>query len=456
MRRFVIAVTACAVLLSAAAVAQAAPRVHVGDGHHVPGGPAACAAGLPDGGPLATAAAVPGTRQASGSATLAGWVRDSSGSAVPNAEILWELIDNAGRSQAFGSGTANSSGWYSVDATPTPEGKKYGMVYTFYNSGATTLGFQNQVWSPFTTTQFDFDPGYVTAGAALGGPWAKDFSYVSFRLWGPGRYSYGRVWADGTKKPRGDFDANAGLYTSGCANFFHNEGIEFRKDISVLTGWGAEGPSVNQAKAQRIWVSSPAWASGKPGSAIKVTRNQFPKGWVNQVAGYTDAPGRPGSKAFGKKTSSGAKKQTLGLTVPKKAKPGYSYWIRLQHANGMKTLSLETSFQVCTLKASKTKVKRGAKIRVTGIVPVEGHWGNTRGKPTTVTLYAHKGAAKAPTKWDPKSQGWIKVGSVRTNGLGVYTTPYFKPLKTLTLVVRYPGDDWYRRAYTSTSRITVK
>ena len=45
---------------------------------------------------------------------------------------------------------------------------------------------------------------------------------------------------------------------------------------------------------------------------------------------------------------------------------------------------------------------------------------------------------------------------MRTNGLGAYTTPYFRPLKTLTLVVRYPGDDWYYDAYTSTQKITVR
>ena len=61
-----------------------------------------------------------------------------------------------------------------------------------------------------------------------------------------------------------------------------------------------------------------------------------------------------------------------------------------------------------------------------------------------------------PTKWDPASKGWFKLGTVRTNGLGAYTTPYFKPPSTHTLVVRYPGDDWYYGAYTSAQKITVR
>jgi len=73
-----------------------------------------------------------------------------------------------------------------------------------------------------------------------------------------------------------------------------------------------------------------------------------------------------------------------------------------------------------------------------------------------VTLYAHKGTAPVPTRWNPKSKGWVKVYSVRANAYGAYKTPTFKPLKTLTLVVRYPGDDWYWDAYTSTQKVTVR
>ncbi len=107
-------------------------------------------------------------------------------------------------------------------------------------------------------------------------------------------------------------------------------------------------------------------------------------------------------------------------------------------------------------KASRTSVRKGTKIRVKGIIPTAGHWGEQAGLKKTVTLYAHKGTAGVPTKWNPKSKGWVKVGSVRADGKGTYTTPYFKPLKTLTLVVRYPGDDWYFDGYTSTQKIVVR
>ena len=61
-----------------------------------------------------------------------------------------------------------------------------------------------------------------------------------------------------------------------------------------------------------------------------------------------------------------------------------------------------------------------------------------------------------PTKWNPSAEGLVKLGSMHTNGLGAYTTPYIQAPETLTLVVRYPGDDWYYDAYTSTQKITVR
>ena len=72
-----------------------------------------------------------------------------------------------------------------------------------------------------------------------------------------------------------------------------------------------------------------------------------------------------------------------------------------------------------------------------------------------MTLFAHKGDGARADLVEPERAGSRSARS-RRNGFGAYTTPYFKPLKTLTLVVRYPGDDWYYDAYTSTQKISVR
>ena len=46
--------------------------------------------------------------------------------------------------------------------------------------------------------------------------------------------------------------------------------------------------------------------------------------------------------------------------------------------------------------------------------------------------------------------------TARTTGTGAYTTPYFKPKATGTIVVYYPGDEWYWEGFTSTAKVTVR
>ena len=39
--------------------------------------------------------------------------------------------------------------------------------------------------------------------------------------------------------------------------------------------------TVDEADAQRVWFTSPYWGSGKPGTTVKIARDNFPAGWVN-------------------------------------------------------------------------------------------------------------------------------------------------------------------------------
>ena len=206
-------------------------------------------------------------------------------------------------------------------------------------------------------------------------------------------------------------------------------------------------------------MRSPYWYSGKAGVAVRMALNCFPVGWINRVTGYTDDPDGTASRTLGTLTSTTVATQSLRVKVPSDATPGYGYWIGFQHVDASgndQPLYLEETYQVCTMKPSRSAVRKGAKIRVTGVVPTAGHWGTQAGLEKVVTLYSHQGLAAAPTRWEPKRQGWVKVGSVRTNGYGAYRTPYFRPLKTITLVARYPGDDWYFDAYTSVATVKVR
>jgi hypothetical protein len=248
-----------------------------------------------------------------------------------------------------------------------------------------------------------------------------------------------------------------GSYTEGQATFFWDEGVEFSGTWNVNSGATCvNGLTVHETDAQRVWLTTPTWYSGKPGATVKMAFNNYPAGWINRVGAWSDDPAETVDGTYGEFESTGTATHTRSFKISAAAKPGYAYWFTVDHLNGQGSLYLNECYQVCTIKASKTSIRKGAKVRLTGIVPTQGHWGSTAGLKKVVTVYAHKGSAPVPAKWDPRSKGWFKLGTVKTNGLGAYTTPYFKPPYTATLVVRYPGDEWYYRAYTSTTKIKVK
>lgn len=455
MRRPMIAAATCAVLMLSATVAHAAPPRHGGDDHPARRGgePSARA----DAGALSARAAFRplGARLATGTATVYGTLRDSYG--TPTSSAWVEAWSKVGTQLYWAETQTDAGGNYSIAAAaPSTQGEVWA-----YPGDDSALARTTGAWATGGSYQQNLYPGRVSVTAYRGGRWG-DSSRLSVRLHGGQVYSRGTVYAADTTSPiTGDVEVLNGSYDNGSVRFFLNEGVEFKFNpaLSVTSGTPSGYVTVYEQDAQRLWVSSPYWHSGKPGATVKVALDNFPSGWINSVTGYTDDPKETASKSFGNHTSTSPATQYRSYKIPATAKPGYTYYLGFQHVDGAGDeypLYLESEYQVCTMKPSKTSVKKGARIRVTGVVPVEGHWGARKGKAKTVTLYAHKGTAKVPTKWDPKGQGWVKVGSVRTNGLGAFTTPYFKPLKTLTLVVRYPGDNWYYRAYTSTAKVTVK
>jgi hypothetical protein len=445
MRRLFAAAMVCAAFVVLTGVAAADPWDHPARGHDVDH-----AAAVRGATPLAAKARVLplGARRAS--ITISCRVLDSSGTPSSGATVVWYAP--AGSTWYSGRGTTDASGDVTLTAIPAAG---HGELWV-YPAGGGTLARGGETWSDGSS--FTFFPGRLTATGYRGGPW-NDFDNLSVSIWSDTRSSYGSIAAsDTTSSPvSGDFDALNGPYTTGALYFFDDEGLEFSGSVNVASGSFSSGAITGyEASAQRITVSSPYWASGAPGSTIKVACGNFPAGWANGVTGQSEYPSSAPVKDFGTKASGGGATESVTLKVPTSATPGYWYNIDMGHLNGLQALDLHTPFQVCTMRPSRTSIRRGTKIRVTGVVPIYGHWGDQKGTPKTVTLFAHRGKAGVPTKWNPKRQGWVAVGSVKTNAYGKYVTPYFKPLKTLTLVVRYPGDDWWWDAYTSAKKITVR
>ena len=101
------------------------------------------------------------------------------------------------------------------------------------------------------------------------------------------------------------------------------------------------------------------------------------------------------------------------------------------HSQG--SLSLWTSFQVCTLKPSRAIVGRSTAIALSGIVPIKGHQGSQRGTPKYVHIYKTTSSRLAAKGQPPvnggatRAAGWTRIGKVRTDGLGKYRKGSIRP-----------------------------
>jgi hypothetical protein len=452
MRRLFVAAVVCAAVLLFASVAGAVER-HAGDGQHKAPGPHAIGGDVAFG--KATASFAPLGARLAATTTVHGTLYNSYHVTQPGVGVEWDSWSEAEQTWYWGTGVTDGAGAYSVDARPTTDGQVWAYP------GDSTFGRAGRTWTAGGSDQVDLYPGRVNVSATRGGPWTG-FGGYTVRLMGSTEYSRGDVTAaDTASSPvNGTIEALDGSYAGGSVTFFYDEGIEFSTPVTVTSG-ATSGTTVNvdEANAQRVWIQAPYWASGKPGATVKLARNNFPAGWINDVTGYSD-PKSTAYKAFGKKTSAGGSTESVSVKVPATAKPGYGYWIGFQHVDASgdaEPLYVEEMYQVSTMKPSKTAISKGTRIRVSGVVPTEGHWGSQAGKRKSIALWWHKGTAGVPTKWVPKkSSGWILVGAMKTTTLGAYTTPYIRPPATGTLVVQYEGDEWYWGAYTSVRKVTVR
>jgi hypothetical protein len=395
-----------------------------------------------------------------GSAVVNGHVSAFNGSAISDAYVYWEAPYDS--TWEWGETYTDASGAYSFANLPAASGTGYLYVssptdpwYAMWRTAAT--------WADPGTTTLDWRPGVIPTELARGDVW-NGWYYATTYFYGSDALSSVAaatdIWDPTVPSSYSDYVsresyAPAGTYSTGATYFWMDQGLEFPTTQNVTAGASTGAwVAVDQNDAQRVYVTTPYWGSGKPGTVAKVRHWNYPAGWLLDYYGYPQSPSGTPYKEYADATTTGADPFTKSFTIPTKAPAGYWYVVGAYNASGV--LDLQTPFQVCTLKSTKTAVRKGGSIKLSGVIPTEGHWGSTPGKTKYVTIYKRtKSVSAAPTAWDATKKGWTKVARVKANGYGKYASGYLRPTRTTWYVVRYPGDDWYWDAYTSVLKVRV-
>jgi len=266
------------------------------------------------------------------------------------------------------------------------------------------------------------------------------------------------TWLDGGN---GDAFVMAPDYDYAIAYPYDNQGIEWSASapLSVVPG-ASVGNSMTfdqDADGRGAWIQSPYWQSGKAGTRTTLVLENWPAGYQMSFYGYSQAPSAQFKDWPFYVESDGSQYSRTSLTIPSTASAGYDYEVHVyRYDDSASYLDLTLYYQVASLKPSRTSIRRGGDVRLSGIVPTQGHMGSQQGKAKYVTLYQRTKSAGPPTTWDATKKGWQKVGSFRANGYGKYQTRLLHPKRTTWYVVRYPGDNWYFDAYTSVSKVSVR
>ena len=453
-------VLAAALLLPAAAAATSWAPLHA-PGHSRAAAFGARAAGHAGRAPLRY---VPLARKLSGTGTISVNVYQFDGSPEVNAEAEWVVFASGG--MAYGSGNTDASGHVDLPDVPAASSDNGEITVFLDNPDHGVYDLWNMSWDasgwngglqpgrlPMTITRSN-DPnwnGWDSAQVSLYGHAGSETHMAGTEITRtvPGDITTGNACTIATGPDTLD---------AGTAYFSIDEGMELPVSGTAIASGETASPAldVHEADAQRVWMN--LWGSGKPGTRTKLVLDDFPAGWVNQLGGGADWPASAPFRSLGTKTSAGGEYETKTVTIPAGTAPGYNYWIWADHSNGAtESLSLQTSFQTCTLKASKATISRGGAIKLSGVIPTRGHRGSTRGISKNVVIYkTTRTTSSQPSSWAPKRSIWTKVATVRANGLGKFTSRSLKPTRTTRYVVRYPGDAWYWGAFTSLCKVTVR
>ena len=399
-----------------------------------------------------------------GGAALSGRVRDFNDLNGVAATIEWWAQD-ATSAWVGGETTTDINGLYSFVSVQTTADTGELWVTPDPDTDAWYWGRYGMAWTEGSAYTVDFLPGAVSLSLNRGGPW-EAWDSARVHVWSKPaddngvNVGFSRVsdpYSEGDEGYAGSVHALPGTGFDAAVNFWADEGLEIPFSGTVSNGLvTSPGLVADESQAQRIYIRKPYWGSGKPGTRLSVDMWGFPAGWENDVLGYSDTPSgvwrqlktwtAPGGEVF------------MPVTVPTSARPGYSYWIGADHTNGIAALFLETPFQVCTLNASRTAVRSGGAVKLSGVIPTQGHWGSQAGRTKRVIVWKSRTQSIVPQRpgGGNSLRGWIRVGSFKADGLGRYHTGYLHPTRTTNYIVWYPGDDWYWSAFTSVRKVAVR
>lgn len=423
--------------------------------------------GTGGGAPVQAAADVTGDLT---TAIVRGWVYGYP-SGTMDGEVWFDSYDTSGQYLGGSSAQTDSTGFFVAGDVPGTIGGgvgavSYNDVFAYLQTdGLTFIG---------PTQDFDFWPGAVHWIIDSGGPLESRRSDPVFRLFGqaPGgmenglfTYQQASTWDSSGTFSWGDVWSLPGVVDYAEVWYAPNEMsivAPYDKSAEVTAGSRSGLIWSGETTAYRAWISSPQWASGKPGAKVTLTfENWDASGTVFGFVGHANAP-RGATAAWGSLhyavpyPGSGA----LELAIPARASAGYAYSIdattTLLRARTDPIL-MRNEYQVCTLRASSSSITRGHTVKLSGVVPVAGHWGKHKGTRKYVDIYATRTAKTAPpTVWDATAEGWVRVAHVRTDGYGAYVTAHaLKPKRTTWYVCRYPGDAEYFAAFTAVQKVKV-
>jgi hypothetical protein len=391
-------------------------------------------------------------RTSSGPCEVTGKVLDYGGLGVAGAEVDLYYADAAGDSYFFGAVSSTSDGSFAFSGVPETTG---GELDVFFDNGDGYQSWGNSFtagWSNY----FPLQPGLVDAQVSR----TSDSSWnwwTWFRVETYGSGGGGTTWINGDEGGSYAMEPDCDY---AVAYPYDNQGIEWSTGSPATVTAGAFNGDVltfDQNEGRGAWIHAPYWDSGKAGTRTTLVLENWPAGYQMSFYGYSQAPsGRFKDWPFYVE-SDGSTYNRMKLTIPSTAPAGYDYEVHVyRYDDKASDLDLTVYFQVASLKTSHAKIGRGGSVKLSGVVPTQGHMGSTSGKSKYVTLYQRTKSAGPPTTWDATRKGWHKVGTIMANGRGAYHSRLLHPKRTTWYVVRYPGDDWYSRAYTSVTKVTVR
>ena len=395
-----------------------------------------------------------------GPLTVSGTVLSPTGAPVAGADVEWGYY-NGGRWVYGSAATTDSTGRYTftgVIAAST------GTIDVYPASSDDAWGIGPVTFSSTPVAgAYDVKPGRVT----LTNTDRTGVQYTDIRAYTSGATGYCRTIITSQSA---EVAAMPPSVNYACARYRDRLGLSMGGvewtggPIAVTSGTLATtGITVDEHNASWVYITSPYWGSGPPGSRIRLVADNWRSPMRATFTGYPGYPENASPVDYSTTlTATDGTARILTLTVPKSAKPGYAFDIETHRSDaisangGESNLYLTAGFEVCTLKASRTVVTAGSKVTLGGIVPTQGHQGSTKGDKKAVVLYSRTTKPSGPpTAWNATKKGWKKELSFKSNGYGAYSASGHLS-RTKWFVVRYDGDDWYYGGYTAVVKVTVR